>query len=90
MSEDESYRREQERLRKMLEQLLKESKEEKSAAATIASDWADNVQLANLFRMSTKSVKRRTTDGTFKAFRIGGRYVYYLPDILKLKDRFMK
>ena len=54
------------------------------------SDWWDSYDLMEKLKISLSTVERRRKDGTFKSFRIGGRYWYLKDDILRLKDRFMK
>ena len=90
VDEAERYCQEQERQGKLLEQILRQLQEGNSSALTLESDWLDDLKLAKLLNISPSTIARRRNDGTFKYFRVGGRYYYLLKDILKLKDRFMK
>ena len=83
------YRLEHEGQSELLEQIISEVQDRNRSADTLESEWLDDLKLAELLHISSRTIARRRKDNTFKPFRIGGRYHYHLSDILKLKDRFM-
>ena len=60
------------------------------ATDTDPGEWWDDNDLMKKLKISLSTINRRRKDGTFKFFRIGGRYHYIPKDIMKIRDRFMK
>lgn len=66
------------------------SGDKKTSQAVDLKDWWDASDIKVNLHMSTSTIYRRRRDGSFKCIKIGGRYYYYAPDILKNKYLFMK
>jgi hypothetical protein len=54
------------------------------------NDWELPEQVMKKISISLRSLYRYRKDGIVAWIKIGGRSYYYLPDLLKLKNKFMK
>jgi hypothetical protein len=70
---------------------VKNLSDDKTATRAVdLKDWWDDSDIKVNLHMSTSTIYRRRKDGSFPSFKIGGRHYYYGPQILEMKDRFMK
>ena len=86
-----------ERIIELLEQVVKNqqaaldrSAYEQSAPGFNLQDWGLPEQVMEKLAISLRSLYRYRQKGMVACTKIGGRSYYYFPDLLKLKNKFMK
>ena len=86
-----------ERIIELLEQVVKNQQTalDRSECAQSApefnlNDWGLPEQVMEKLSISLRSLYRYRQNGIVACTKIGGRTYYYFPDVLKLKNKFMK
>ena len=86
-----------ERIIELLEKILKNQQTaldrsacDQSAMEFNLQDWGLPEQVMEKLAISLRSLYRYRQNGAVACTKIGGRSDYYFPDLLKLKNKFMK
>ena len=86
-----------ERIIELLEQIVKNQQSaldrsacEQSATGFNLQDWGLPEQVMEKLAISLRSLYRYRQKGMVACTKIGGRSYYYFPDLLKLKNKFIK
>jgi hypothetical protein len=86
-----------ERIIELLEKILQNQQTaldrsgcEQSAPRFNLQDWGLPEQVMEKLAISLRSLYRYRQNGVVACTKIGGRSYYYFPDLLKLKNKFMK
>lgn len=79
-----------ERIEKNLQTILEKLEPGKSISTFNEQDWAQQEKVLSILGISLRTLYRLRKDGRIDCKKNGSRAYYFLPDIFKIRNKFLK